>query len=98
MIVDKKQGALDKGMLNLKKQINAVEKYENDNVFALKTAIDSIVETLEKIYLTTALYDKYSSIFYDGNDEITNILFRNLVRQRLEYIDHPAIFTEYCLG
>ena len=56
-MVEKKQGALYRVPLNIKNQINEVKKYNNDYVLTQKTAITSIVNTMNTIYLPDILIE-----------------------------------------
>ena len=72
----KTEGALDKVPLNKKNKINVVEKHDNDYVLTSNTAISSIVNTLNKIYIPNTLYEKYASTFYYKYGETFNTIFR----------------------
>ena len=53
----------------------------------MKKSITLIVNTLTNIYIPSSLHEKYASSFYDDqNVEIFNILFRELIEQRLNEI------------
>ena len=79
MIVKTKAGAFDKVILNARKQINLVDRYDNDYVLTWKIAIPSIVKILNRIYLANNMHGKYASTLYDGHGETLNHLLRNFL-------------------
>ena len=80
MVVEEREVALDTAILKIKKQNKCISQTLELFHPYMKNTNSFSCEYIEKIVLCKYIYDKYASIFYNGNDERFNYLFRNFLK------------------
>ena len=85
VIVETKEGNLDKFLRNIQEQNNSVVRQNNDSILTCKTVITSIVNILKNIYIHRTLYGEYFTKLYDDHHvEIFDLHFKVFVEQHIK--------------
>ena len=87
-LLRKIKGNLYKVPLKVKIQTNSVDKHEN-------YFIHKWFEHIKTIFLNNYPYDEFVWNIYDKHESILRFVFRNVLRNNIETIEHPNLFTEW---
>ena len=91
MILEQYSISLKGVPLRDKKCIHAIDMFDNYSIMSCSTAITSVVNTLKKNYLSGTILDKFSSTYYDDNNDNFGLLFQQYTAIAVGNIYHPSI-------
>ena len=75
-------------------QVRDDNLHQEDSILTYKVAIPSIGNILNKTIITSDVYEKYSSNFYDDRYvEFYDLDF--FVKQNLDELEHPSLISEW---
>ena len=69
--------------------------HDSDSITTCNTAIPSVANTIKKIYLSSTIFNEYTSTYYDNKYYGYGMLFRNYTSNSVNKINHPDLIKEH---
>ena len=81
--------------MGAKQRIHAVNTCNSDPMITYNSKINSIVNTLKKIHLSTMFLNKFTSTCYDDKYDCFAFLFQQYTAIYVNNIDHPGLIIDW---
>ena len=63
----------------VKQHIHAVDMHENYSVMTCNTSIPSVANTLNKIHISTIIFNVFNSTYYNNKNDGFELLFKKYI-------------------
>ena len=81
--------------LRIKNCIHAINIVDSDSIKIFSTAITSVANTLEKIYLGGDLLNEFTSEYNNNKNDNFGLLFQKYTASAIDNIYHPCIVKKW---